>query len=819
MVSFLTSSFVKYQTRKEYKPQPLIDENGFVDNLKKYWPAKARFLVFSSNPIDYSMTDHIITEITDSFSLSNIKINDIRFFDTRTVKAYAEKQSIPLDDSAYKLALKESMEWCNVFFLAGGHCPTENAFMKQCGLKEILQDQCIFDGIFLALSAGSVNAADNVYLLPEEKGEAIDSNFVKYTDGLGLTSLNIVPHIKHLETIQLDGLDYIDEIVKKDSYERELYLIPDGSYFIIKNGVTEFFGEGQIMYRGECWPLNSCIINGDNYLFKSRLYDGKSQTIILDSLMKDSCDFVFDIEIKTGKIRFYHISDYFLNHGIVPVHIDYMGELCAIFTQKLVVAEEKAPFLEQTNLSYVLGEIKNNGTYVRTVHIDTPTGVQAENIRIEPLLGTNSHLLCYLMNISFILDHDWMTDEYSRTGFINYGRELISTLSPEDGYSIVYSNIQGFKVINELFGARGGDMAIFHERDVLRRTLHPIMLARFESDHFVMLVKNEYLTEEILHDLCHQIYSEGYKQIPFTIRLGICNLTDVSEPVHLLIDHAKLAEKLIVESNGKPYIYYDEKMHSDYLEQRVLISELDEALDKCYIKTYYQPVVDIHTKEIVSAEALVRWQHPTRGMISPGLFVPALEQKGMISKIDYRMIKNVLNFNSDRLNERKKVVPCAVNLSRVDFYDTKLLGIIRSRVEESEDVGRMLKLEVTESAYAVLENNAIDFLNEMKKLNIALLLDDFGSGMSSMSTLESFEFDIIKLDMGFIRKIGKSAKTEAIIRTIINLSHAIGSQVVAEGVETKEQLDFLEEAGCDMIQGYYFYKPMTEEEFAKLLDE
>ena len=145
------------------------------------------------------------------------------------------------------------------------------------------------------------------------------------------------------------------------------------------------------------------------------------------------------------------------------------------------------------------------------------------------------------------------------------------------------------------------------------------------------------------------------------------------------------------------------------------------------------------------------------------------------------------------------------------------LDILKQKLENQENVQDMLKLEVTESAYAVLESDAISFLEEMHKLRLSIMLDDFGSGMSSLSTLELCDFDTIKLDMGFIRKIGKSEKTEAIIRHTIGMAHDMGAKVVAEGVEDKEQLKFLQEVGCDMIQGYYFYKPMPEEEFAGLL--
>ena len=809
MISFLTSSFVKYQPEEEYSPAPLIGDNDFVKNLQKYWPEHAKFLVFSSDPSDNEMTDYLVREMQDAFCLSDLKLEDIKAFDYRYI---GDKDPVS--------SLREALSWCNVFFVSGGHCPTENNFIKLCKLDELIKDRSLFDGLFLSLSAGSVNSAGDVYLLPELPGESVDPSFKRDASGLSLTSLNIVPHYHYLKTVTLDGQKYIDELVSAASFERDFYLLPDGSYFIIRNGMTELFGECTLMKNGKTYMLYPGMVNSDNPLLNSKEYEGNGAIASLKTLSEGTCDFVLDFDVTTGLANFFHVSDFLLEHDVVPVNISSFEELCQIIADDLVVEEEKQPVLDQIKLPIVLDEIENKGNYVRTMHINTEDGVRAEIIRIERLSGNPDHLLCYLMDISAILDHDWMTDEFSRTGFFSRIRDIISILEFDKGesYSVVYSNIHGFKAVNDLFGTQGGDMCIFQERDTLCNTLHPLLIARFEADHFVLLVNDRYLVEDELNALCRQVYSEGSKVLPFTIRLGIYRLNDASSITHV-VDGAKLAERSIQDSHGKPFAYYDENMYNAYMHEKHLTSELDNALEKNYIRTYYQPVVDINTEKIVSAEALVRWIHPEKGIISPGLFVPAFEKNGLISKIDNKMVNNVVTLNENRLKAGKRTVPCAVNLSRIDFYDMELLNTLKTRVSDASKIGDLLKLEVTESAYAVLEDDAIEFLNVMKEKNIALLLDDFGSGMSSFSTLESFEFDIIKLDMGFIRKIGKSEKTEAIIKSIIDLSHSIGSKVVAEGVETPEQLEFLRKASCDMIQGYYFYKPMSEEDFVKLLDE
>lgn len=286
-----------------------------------------------------------------------------------------------------------------------------------------------------------------------------------------------------------------------------------------------------------------------------------------------------------------------------------------------------------------------------------------------------------------------------------------------------------------------------------------------------------------------------------------------------MADCAKLAEKLMREETVHSWNRYDEEIRVNYLRQGLLISDLKDSLKNGEFVAYYQPIVDARSRRIISAEALVRWEHHDLGMVSPGEFIPAFENAGKISQIDDYMIEKVTGFQNNRMKDGMRTVPISVNLSRIDFYDYLLLEHLSEIAENNKDIASIIKLEVTESAYATLESGAVDFLKHMRKLQIPILLDDYGSGMSSLSTLESFDFDIVKLDMGFIRKIGKSQKAESIIRSTIDLSHGIGARVVAEGVETEEQHSFLYYSGCDMIQGYYFYKPLPEEEFAALLSE
>lgn len=810
MVIFLTSSFIKYQPMNTYIPSPMDESNHFGDNLRKYWVPNSHFLIFASDPADTLMAKHCERELRDAFSLSGFSIEEMRCFDYSYIVNYQKEHDCDADIAA-KEALKEALQWADVFFLAGGHCPTENTFMKECSLKELISDSSIFDGIFIGLSAGTVNAAKEAYLIPELEGESIDPAFVRFTDGLGFTGINIVPHMEYEQTVILDGKNLINEIVAEDSMNRDIYLISDGSYFMIRNGITEFFGEGLIMRDKITRPLHSGIINADNLRFQQICPD------IFETNVSEYYDWVFEFNIETDAVEFFHISNFFVENGIIPVNIDTFSELNQLFAEKLVISEEKEPYLTQIQLPVILNEIKTKGSYVRTVHIETEDGIKAESLRIRQIAGGDHRFLVGLTDITMVLNRDWMTDEYSHFGFLSKTEQLLKESEYESGYSIVYANIQGFKAVNDILGMQSGDMVIFLEKDALMEHLNPVLIARLENDHFALLTKTENITEETMDKLCHQCYTEGTKRLPILIRCGIYNISDTSKKVHHMLDQAKLAEKSIPADQGITYAVCNEKMSQEYMDRRIFASELDSALQKGEFLPYFQPIVDAKTGEIVSAEALIRWKHSKRGMIPPIQFIPVFEKEGLTPKLDTFMVNSILNFNTQRLSKGQKIVPCAVNLSRVDFYDTKFLGTLKKKVKNLENVHEMLKLEITESAYATLESDALIFLEEMKDSKLSFLLDDFGSGLSSLSTLEQLDFDTIKLDMGLVRKIGKNPKVESIIRHTIGMAHDMSARVIAEGVEYKEQLEFLQSVGCDMIQGYYFYKPMPQEEFAALL--
>ena len=778
MVVYLTSNFIA----------PGDNRSLFAD-LRKEWKEPAKVLYVPCNPKEKKENEQQKDIVLDVFKNAGLEVKELTML--------GETGSGPV---------KDLVEDANVIYLAGGHAPSQLAFMKNVGLDKVIST---FNGVVICSGAGSMNAAYNVYLMPDKTGEAADPNFVRFLDGLDLTNIQMIPHREDTLKRTLDGKNIIEDVVMPDSYGRRFYLVSDGSFFKVKNGKTTFKGKGEIIEDGTIRPLKQGTIVP---------FMGYFEQTVVKTMLADGYDMVFSVNKKTEVCEVYYLHEN-LKELFESSKLKY-PDICFKLSQ-LVVEEEQESFLDQLRASVILKELKEKGDYVRTVHVDTENGRRAKNIRVWEVPGYPDWFLVVYIDITTFLDHDWMTDEYARTGFLERAALFISELPEDENYSLVYTNVKGFKAVNELFGNWNGDMVIFQTRDVLRKYLKPVLLGRLESDHFVLITSDDNLTDRNLREMCSQVYRNQSKEYSYEIRCGIYSIKNRNADARQLLAGAKLVEKTIGDGTAKGnrlYAYYDDTMKESYVRQRFLLSDFERALNENEFLPYYQPIVDARTGDVVSAELLIRWRHKDLGMVSPGQFIPVIESEGMISHLDSFMLDKVIDFLEKRAAMGKRSVPCAINLSRVDFYDLSFIEGIYERVKKKGIDLSMIRFEVTESAYADLESRAMEFLNKLKEEGVMILLDDFGSGMSSLSMLESFDFDIIKLDLGFIRKIGINDKAEAIIASTIRLAHLIGAKVTAEGVETEEQLKFLKYADCDYIQGYLFHKPMPEEEFIAILD-
>lgn len=492
-------------------------------------------------------------------------------------------------------------------------------------------------------------------------------------------------------------------------------------------------------------------------------------------------------------------------------------------SHRAVVESERERFKKCVELSTIKEGLRKDKQYFFTIHETDKTGeVRLKRYsyiyideRVDIIVGARE-------DITEFSEKDVLTGGYNRRGFIRITERLLNEVPDRTKYAVLFFNVKNFKAVNELFGVESGDVVLQNIfRTLTHSKLSPVITARVESDHFVCLVENKNLDFEELTSVCDNKFVKDGKCMNLIIRCGIFYVEEKPMKISGMIDRAKLAKRYITDEYVQPYMVYDHSMQVAYIDKAKLAGELQEGIAKEQFKVYYQPVIDTKTGKIASAEALIRWIHPDKGFISPALFIPALEENGHISELDFYVLKKVWQFINDRCENNKFVVPISVNLSWMDFYDEIMMEKILKEMDRFRENGRehMARFEITETSYAAIRENRSGILESLRIKNAKILLDDFGSGFSSFGMLQDYDFDILKIDMSFIRKIGENPKIKSIVHSIIGMAHEIGIKTVAEGVETEEQVSFLRQSGCDYIQGYYYSKPLPEEEFVEFLEK
>ena len=427
------------------------------------------------------------------------------------------------------------------------------------------------------------------------------------------------------------------------------------------------------------------------------------------------------------------------------------------------------------------------------------------------------------------MEHDTLT------GLISFGRfheevERIILANKTSDYMMIYTDFENFKYFNYKYGYTLGDQVL---KDfcsfIIGKTeeKHNLYFTRVVSDQFLMFrtashEKDEYQgiieeTEKINEEFMLR-QKEKFPKSNVVLRTGIYYVTPECRSTSYAIDAANYVRQKVKGGEKGSVRFYDDEMQKQRELENEIVNDMKEAMEQKQFKVYFQPVVDAMTGKIASAESLIRWFYPEKGFISPGVFIPALEESGHISELDLYVLDSVNEFQKKRYQSDKITVPVSTNLSWMDFYDETIMNWLEKKCADASMPSGLCRMEITETSYAAIEADRNATLEALREAGILLLLDDFGSGYSSFGMLQNYNFDIMKIDMSFVRQIETNTKTRSIIRFIIEMAHTMDIKIIAEGAETKEQVEFLRDNGCDYIQGYYFYKPMPEEEFVKLLD-
>lgn len=419
--------------------------------------------------------------------------------------------------------------------------------------------------------------------------------------------------------------------------------------------------------------------------------------------------------------------------------------------------------------------------------------------------------------LRYLLEHDALTGLYNRSTFCRKTADFLRQ-NPNGSYNMVQFDIERFKVINELYGNFMGDRILLLIAEGLQKCLKDKgTYGRLEADHFAVCLPAG--TEELQYVREQMDKSLASVKIEQKINLyyGVYTVEDRDMSVDLMCDRANLALRTVKGNSNRSYAVYNDELHQVVLSEQQLTNSMEEALLQRQFEVYYQPVVDLKTGEVVSAEALVRWNHPEKGMVSPGFFIPFFEHNGFIIKLDAynreEVCRNIMELGRRGLN----CVPVSVNVSRLEFYDPNLCRSIIDLTERYRLEPGMMRLEITESAYTDNPQQLLAAMKEFQNYGFQVLMDDFGSGYSSLNMLKDVPVDILKMDMKFLENQGISGRGPEILASLVRMAKKLGMHTIAEGIETKEQGDFLRSVGCEYGQGYYYARPMPADAFTNLL--
>ena len=416
-------------------------------------------------------------------------------------------------------------------------------------------------------------------------------------------------------------------------------------------------------------------------------------------------------------------------------------------------------------------------------------------------------------------ERDELTGLFNKQFFFKYGKRLDEQngFMPMDALVI---DINRFHLVNELYGRNYGDKLL----QQIGGSLHELvsrtggLACRSGSNSFcVYLPHSDDLRESLNAHIAKLDELTGDKKI--SIRLGVYSDDGSELDMQQRFDCASLACAKLRGSYFTNYEFYDETLHNKEIHSERLINDMDMALEQKQFKVFFQPKYNICGDKpvLASAEALVRWSHHEFGMVSPGEFISLFEDNGLIQKLDH-YVWNEAAAQIKRWKDTLGVtIPVSVNVSRVDVFDPMLESILDKILENNGITSSELLLEITESAYTDNSQQIIDTVKGLRDKGFCIEMDDFGSGYSSLNMLTSLPIDALKLDMKFIRNICTDKKACRLVEIMIEIARLLEVPVIAEGVETKEQMMLLKELGCDIIQGYYFSKPLPPEEFEKLI--
>lgn len=579
------------------------------------------------------------------------------------------------------------------------------------------------------------------------------------------------------------------------------------------------------------WPGNDGC-----RLILFRPVDEKNKNLFYHLTDNTVYDELFELNIAANayKVLFYQ-QDKFR----VPRTEGRLDSMCMEAADLIIHPEDRTRFLEFWEASTLLDRLHANGRIMKGEFRKLLVNGNYCWARVIAVLFrcgdcADPIIMCYVQDIDSrkkkeeeeqkrLQEKREETD--SMTGLFRYGpffekAEQLLEKSPNAKYVMVAIDIEHFKLFNEWYGEEEGDRFLIKIGKHLKSVelLYDSIAGYMGGDDFVIILPEDISILKNLEKEINNYVRQYGANAGFLPAFGIYRIEDRSLSVSMMYDRAAIALNSVKGNYARRIGWYDPGMKQKMEKDQLLLSEIQRALEKREFIFYVQPQCNMLTGKIIGLESLVRWQHPLRGLISPGEFIPLLEQNGFITYLDIYIWEMVCRQLSAWIKEGKKLIPFSVNMSRMDIYAIDVVEKFKELVSKYGIDPKYLEIEITESAYAEDDDKIRRVLEDLRKAGFPVFMDDFGSGYSSLNMLKDVNVDVIKIDTKFLDMNENSqSRGMGILETIVRMARVMQMKIIAEGVERKEQVDFLRSIGCIYGQGYYYYKPLPVKEAELLL--